>query len=296
MQGGLVHFAQCQALQRRPAFDGRGQVAVAFHGDQAPAHGQPVQGFAQVLAGRSLDGGGGCDDPIQAAVLRNPFGGGLGAHLLHAGHVVHRVAHEGEVVDDALGRHAELGQDPGFIQRFVAHGVDQAHIGRDQLRQVFVAGGNQHPMTAGGRLARQGADDVIGFDAADLKHGPTQQAHHFVDGLDLLHQGLGHGRAVALVVGVPLVAEGGPGCVEHTGRMLGGVLLAQALHHGHHAVHRPRGETGGRAQVGHRVEGAVEVAGAVDQEHQGFHRMSVYAPCTHGRLHRGLRTGGPVLH
>jgi hypothetical protein len=52
--------------------------------------------------------------------------------------------------------------------------------------------------------------------------------------------------------------------------VLGADVLAQPLQHVDHAVDGAGRLAVGAAQVGHGVEGAVEVAGAVDQQQDGF--------------------------
>ena len=256
-----------------------GQVAIGHHGHQTPRLRQPVQGPAQVVARHTFDGSGRRDDTVQRAVVRQPLGRRLRTHLVHARHVVHGVANERQVVDDALRRHAELRQHPGLVQRLVAHGVDQRDRRRHQLRQILVARGDHHPVPAGRTHAGERADGVVCLDARHLQHRPSQQAHHFVDGPDLLGQRLGHGRTMGLVLAIPGIAEGVALGIEHTGGVSGRHLLAQALHHRHHAVHGTRGEAVWPAQVRHGVVGAVEVAGSIHQQqgmfaHQGLGYLS----------------------
>jgi hypothetical protein len=94
-----------------------------------------------------------------------------------------------------------------------------------------------------------------------------QQAHGFVDRLDLRGQGLGHRRALGLVLGIPGVAEGRALGVEHAGGVFGGELFPQQLHHRHHTVQRAGGHAPRATQVGQGVEGTVEIAGTVHQQH-----------------------------
>ena len=288
MQRRQVGRAQRQRIQIRPAGDVIGQIAVQPHRDQPLRLRQPVERAAQVLAGAALDAVGRGDHALQRAVLGDPLGRGLRADLLDAGHVVDHIAHQRQVIDDALGRHAELGDHAGRIEPLVAHGVDQRHPVVDQLRQVLVAGGNDHLVTRRSSHARQRADGVVGLDARHHEHRPAQQLDHLVDGLDLLHQRLGHGAAVGLVVGVPLVAKGRAMGVEHAHRVLGLHVLERALQHGHHAVQGPGGRAIRAAKIGQRVVGAVEVAGAVNQQHhgqgRGIHRRIVRGATGAARL------------
>ena len=205
-------------------------------------------------------------------MLGNPFGGGFRADLLDAGHVVHRVTHQCQVVDDARGWHTKLGGDAGHVQPLVAHRVDQRDLLVDQLRQVLVSGRDHDLMPRFSCDPRERADRVVGLDAGHHQHRPAEQADHLVDGLDLLHQRLGHRAAMGLVGGVPLVAKGGALGIEHADRVLGVHILQRPLKHGHHAVERTRRHSLGPAQVGQRMVGAVQVAGAVNQQHHTGNR------------------------
>ncbi len=214
-------------------------------------------------------------------MVGDPLRRRLRPHLVDAGHVVHRVADQGEVVDDAPRRHAELRQHARHVERLVAHRVDQRYAVGHELREILVAGGDDHALAAPARHVRQRADGVVGLDAGHFEHRPAEQLHHFADRLELLCQRLGHGLAVGLVVGIPGVAKGGPLGVEHADRMAARHVRPQLLQHGHHAVDRPGGHPARAAQVGQCVIGPVEIAGSVDQQ-QGVvhiaHRRIVARP------------------
>ncbi len=234
------------------------------------ALGQPVQRLAQVLADGALDLAGAGDQLLERAVLLQQLDRRLGADLVHAGHVVHRVAHQRLVVHHQPRRHAELGLHAGQVAHLVVHGVDHRDVLVHQLAQVLVAGGDHGADAALAGQAGQRADHVVGLDAGHVQHLPAEQAHHLVDGRDLRAQVVRHRRAVGLVLGVQVVAEGLAGRVEHAGGVVGAHVLAQLLHHVDHpadgAGGRARGIAGHRAQVGHGVVGAVQVAGAVHQQ------------------------------
>jgi hypothetical protein len=117
-------------------------------------------------------------------------------------------------------RHAELGLDAGLVEHFVAHGVDQPDARIHQLGEVLVAGGN-HAVDAGiRRLPRQGADHVVGLDAVDHQQRPAGGADAFVQRRDLRRQIFRHRRAVRLVLGIPVVAEGLALGVEYHGAII----------------------------------------------------------------------------
>jgi hypothetical protein len=101
-------------------------------------------------------------------------------------------------------------------------------------------------------MAGQRADGVVGLDARHLEHRPAQQPHRFVDGFDLLRAAPRASARAAPCTGIkPVVAEGRPLGVEHAHRVLGGVTLAQPLHHRQHAVDGTGGKAVRRTQVGH---------------------------------------------
>ncbi len=161
--------------------------------------------IAQVLADHAADFVGMGDHSVQRAVLVQPFDGGLGAAFLDAGHAVHGVADQRQVVDDALRRHAELGHDAGLVEHFVAHGVDQRTCGLTScvrsLSPVEISA--SMPLTAA--AVRQGADHVVGFDAIDHQHRPAGGADGGVQRFDLPRPG------------PPASAAGAP-CIRDTSR------------------------------------------------------------------------------
>ena len=259
-----------QTFDRGPGLQVLGEVAVALHRHQLPPHGQPVQRLSKVLTRNTLDAAGGGHHAVERAVLANPLGGGFRADLLDTGHVVHGVAHQGQVVHDAVGRHAKLGQHAHGVQALVAHGVDEADFVGHQLRQVLVAGGDDDVVPRFGCYLGQGANGVIGLNARHRENRPAEQANHLVNERNLRTQLVGHGRALGFVLGVPSVAEGGAGGIEHTGGMGARKAVAQLLEHGHHAMHGASGLAFGPAQVGHGMKGAVEVAAAIDKQQGGI--------------------------
>ena len=160
------------------------------------------------------------DDPVERAIEGEPLERGLGSDFLHAWHVVHAVADQGQVIEHQARRHAELGLDAGFVQALVRHGIDQRDVGIHQLRQVLVAGGDDAAHAGLSGLARERADDVVGLDAVDHQQRPAQRGDGLVQRLDLAHEILGHRRAVRLVFGVPFVAESLALGVENAGEIV----------------------------------------------------------------------------
>ncbi len=194
-QGLGLGFAHAHRVQRGQAGDVVGQRAVGLHGDELAAQGQLAagNGLAQVVARHTLDGVGVGNQVVERAIFFQPLGGGFGAHLGHAGHVVHGVAHQGLVVHHQRGGHAKLGRHARHVAALAAHGVDDGDVLVDQLAQVFVAAGDDDLDALRGGRVGQGGDDVVGLHAGHGHHLPAQQVHHLVDGLDLAAQVVGHG-------------------------------------------------------------------------------------------------------
>ena len=241
-----------------------GQIAIGLDGDQGTRLRQPWQGRAQVLTHGAAHLGRVFHHAFQAVIQGQPFDGRFRAAFRYARHVVDGIADQRQIIDDAVRRHAELGQHGRFVELFIAHGIDQGHLAVDQLRQVLVARGDHHVHAGGGRLHGQGANHVIGFHAVDHQDGPAHGAHGFVDRFDLQAQVVRHRGARGLVLGIHIVAESFTLGIEHAGDVGGRVIGAQAAQHVDHAVHGARGITVRAAQVGQRMEGAIKVTGTVD--------------------------------
>ena len=266
-----IGLAQGHGIQCGQALDIVVQRAVGLHRHQLAAERQLAagDGIAQVLAGNALDRIGFGDQLVERAVLLQPLGSGLGAHLADAGHVVHRIAHEGLVLHHLRRRHAKLGRDPGDIAALAVHGVDDGHMLVDQLAQILVAAGDDDLDALRGSHLRQGGDHVVGLDAGHGQDLPAQQLYHLVDGGDLRAQVVGHGRTGGLVLGVERVAEGRAAGVENTDCVLSLYVFAQGLHHIDHAPDGSGSRTGrvagNRTEVGHGMVGTVQIAGTVHQ-------------------------------
>jgi hypothetical protein len=149
------------------------------------------------------------------------------------------------------------------------HGVHQRDVLVHQLRQVLVAGGN-HAIDAGiAGLAGQRADHVVGLDAGFHQQRPAGGADAFVQGFDLRHQIVRHRRTLRLVIRVPVVAEGLALGVEYHGAKICLIVGFENAQHRQHTADRAGRLAARGTQVGQRVEGAVEVGRAVDEQQRG---------------------------
>ncbi len=175
----------------------------------------------------------------------------------HAGDVVDLVAHQRQVIDDVFRADAELFFHAGDIQHAAGHGVDQGDVAVDQLRHVFVTGGDDHRTIRGRAAARQCADHVIGLNAFNAQQWVAEASHAVVQEVDLHPHVVRHAGAVGFVLAVQRVAERSALGIENHGKRAFGVLPAQAFEHVQHALDR----TGGQAFGGHerrqRMERAV---------------------------------------
>ncbi len=183
--------------------------------------------LAQILADHAADFIGAGHDLIQRAELRQPFDGCFGAALGDARHAVDGIANQGQIIDHPGRRHAKFLLDAGFVEHFVAHGIEPAHARPDQLGQILVAGGNQGLDAGGLGLASERADHVVGLDAVDHQERPAGGPDRGVQRFDLANQLIGHRRAVRLVGGKPLVAKGLALGIEDDGLVVGLVVAFQ---------------------------------------------------------------------
>ena len=145
----------------------RGEIAIGLHRDQHFCLRQPVECGAQILADRAADSGSVGDNTVERLVLSQPFDGSFRTNLGDTGNVIDRIADQRQIIDDALGRHTEFGDDTCTIELLVTHRIDQHHIVVDQLRKVFITSRNDGLHSVRNRLHRQRTDDVVRFDAID---------------------------------------------------------------------------------------------------------------------------------
>ena len=242
------------------------QFDIQANGGQLARQGQRLEARAQVLADLAADLGGVGHDGIQRVVLGEPFCRGLGAHFVDARDVVGAVADQREVIHDLLGPHLKLGFHAIAVEARIGHGVDERDVAIHQLRHVLVTGGDHHLLAGLGGAARQRADDVVGLDAFDAQQRQAQRLDRIEQWLDLRAQVIGHRRAVRLVGGKEVVAEGAAGGIEHHHHAAAGLLAREPLQHVQHAIDRARGLAARVGQRRQRMEGAIQVGRAVDQD------------------------------
>ena len=142
-----------------------------------------------------------------------------------------------------------------------------------QLRQVFVASGNQCADTRGGGFYREGADDIVRLYIGDAQQRQTHGADDFMDGRNLLSQVRRHRRTVSLILRVDAVAKGVTLGIKHDGDVGPGVRLQQTADHVDHALHRPSGPPLAIHQRRQGMIGAEQIRRAIHQHqfrHEGF--------------------------
>ena len=128
----------------------------------------------------------------------------------------------------------------------------------DQLREVFVAGGDDalHAILSG--LLRQRADHIVGFHAVYHRDIPAVRRDKLMQRCYLQHQVVRHARARRFVFWIPIVAEGFTFCVKYAQAIIRRVIGAQLAQHIQHAVHRTGRKAFGIAHIRHRVERPVQ--------------------------------------
>ena len=173
---------------------------------------------------------------IDRAVFLQPLGRRLRTHFVHARHVVDGVAHEHQVIDDAIRADAELALHPGRVEFFPRHRIDQGDVRRHQLRKILVARGNDRLYVVVSRPVRQRPNDIVGLDALNPDHSPAHRANRFVDRLDLCRKIFGHRRAVRLVVRIQVFPEGFATDIKDTCRIISLVIVHQFAHHVDYAI------------------------------------------------------------
>ena len=204
---------------------------------------------------------------VERAVGGNQIARALLADARYALHVVGGIAHQRQHVDHLPGPHAELrrhalGVEPGAVVFRVVDADVPAH----QLVEILVAGDDRHAEAGVGRLPRQRADHVVGFEAFARQNRHAHGFAGFVHPRNLLGQVRRHRRAVGLVVGGDRIAEGGRLQVERRGDVGRPVVGHELAQHGDEAVDRVGRAAVGAGQPADRVVGAIHLVAAVDEE------------------------------
>ena len=157
------------------------------------------------------------------------------SHTGDTGYVVDLVAHKRQQIDNECRRHTKLRHHTIVIHGGVVHGVYERDVVIDQLRHIFVTGGDDDVSAALRCLHRERADDIVCLDTTNTDERQAHRANSIVYGVDLLAQLIGHGRPVGLVLCIDLVSKGGPLGVEHDDDLILGVIGHQLADHANDA-------------------------------------------------------------
>ena len=255
------------------------RVEVERHRDVAAQDHQPLGeqrllgvGLQPLAVRRALHLVGVRDHVLDRAELGHEVAGPLVADPGDAGHVVDRVADEGEDVHDPLRLDPPLRLDRLAVEerrpRALPAGVEDHDVVADELEHVLVGGHHHDPEPGGDRLVGERRDHVVGLEARRLDDRQPEGLAHPADVGQLHREVAVHRRPVRLVPGVLLVAERAPRGVEEHGDVLGLLVLQELAQHRREAVGRVRGQAAARGEAADRVERTVELAAAVDEVHR----------------------------
>ncbi len=147
----------------------------------------------------------------------------------------------------------------------VLHGIEHAHPLGNDLHQILVARNDGHLHPFGGMLSGQRSDDIIGLVALNLQRRQVESPHQILDQRNLRHQVLRHRRAVGLVFGINLLAEGRPPGVKHHRQVIRRMLAHHLEQHVGKTVHGIGRHPLGIGQVADGEIGAVDITRTVDQ-------------------------------
>ncbi len=222
-----------------------------------------------LAVGRALHLVGALEHRLHGAELADEVARALVPDAGNARDVVDRVPDERQDVGDALGRHSPLLLDGLPVEARgaapLAAGVEDEDVVGHELQQVLVRGDDHDLQALLDRLPGEGRDRVVRLVAGDLDHRHPQRLAHAPDVRDLHGEGVVHLRAVGLVLRVLPVAERLPRRVEEDGDVLRTLVLEELAQHRGEAVGGVRGQALAGGEPADGVEGAVELAGAVDE-------------------------------
>ena len=250
----------------RQVVDSNVETDVAVDRRKLPGQRQLVHGRTQVVADLALHLPGVGDDLVQRAELGEPLGRGLRTHLRHARNVVHRVAHQGQVVDDLFGSHAVLGDHAVPVESGLRHRVDQGDVVGHKLGHVLVPRGNHGAPRGAGGLGGERADDVVSLHPGDSEQRHAHGLDDVEDRLDLHAQIVRHARPVRLVFREHFVAERRAAGVEDHGDRAALEVGGQFAQHADDPADCARGKAVQGAQVRQRMERPEKIGRAVDEQ------------------------------
>ncbi len=213
---------------------------------------------------------------LNGAELCNEFDGRLFADALHARNVVRTVSHQPHDFHHARRLDAEALQALRFPGPLVFHGVEDADLGREELKHVLVARDDDNVVAGLLGLHGQGADEVIRLIAGDAQARNVEGLDHAVNVGNLRLHAFRHGRALGFIVLEGLVAERWPLFIEGHRQAVRLVLADDLQERGREAVNRVRLESLAVGKRGQGEEGPVDVGAAVD-EIQGRHGDRLWA-------------------
>ena len=257
-----------------------GHVEVALDRGHPLAETRLVRVLGEVgLEAPGLHPGDRLQDRLQRAVLVDEVHGRLLADTGDARDVVAGVPLQGLVVDDERRVEAETRThrvdvvedgvtDPAAVD-------EHAHVGIDQLKGVDVAGDDDHVQARRHRLDGERADHVVGLEGGDLDLRDAEHGDDVTRPLDLGAEVGGHGRALGLVLGHLLMAEGRARRVKGRDRVPRPVLGERLEQHRGEAVGGVGQLTPAVGERRHREEGAVDERVPVDEQQGGPLRSSV---------------------
>ena len=175
---------------------------------------------------------------FQVAEFADQLGRGLDADARHARNIVDAVAGQGLDVHNLLGADAEFLEHLLGADRAILHRVEHVDPVSHQLHQVLVRGHHRDPPAGLMRQPRIGRDDVVGLESVHLDTGGADRSGRLADNRELWDQILGGVRTLSLVLGVDVVPETDPGCIEDYRQMVGLQIVDQPDQHIGEAEHR----------------------------------------------------------
>ena len=212
------------------------------------------------------------------------------ADPLHAGNIVRRIAHEPHDLDDARRFHAEPFETFRFAEPLVFYRVVDAHVGRQELEHILIAGDDDDVEPGPFRLVRERADQIVRLVPGLPDSGNIKSFHHAMDVGNLGAHAVRHRRPLRLVVFELRVAQGRPLFVERHDEAIRLLLANNLQQHRREAEDGVGLETFGIIHRRQGEEGTIDVGAPIDQ----VERLAAGIGACHGV--RGLEPESAVVY
>ena len=202
---------------------------------------------------------------VERVVGLEQLRGNLGADAGHPRHIVDRIAHERQKIDDLIGPDAPVSQQFLGAEVGIRSQIQQPHMVAEQLPRVFVGRGDDAVAARRDGAHGEGGQQVVGLEAGLFEIGNAHHVEQPPNQRNLRHEIGGHLRAGALVGLEKFVAKRRTWRIDGADEIVGLLLLDDVEQVAGEAKHRRHRRAIGGRHLGQRMKELVDPRERVDR-------------------------------